>query len=170
MCTHDAGGPFASAFAAATETGAEGESLADFDGRIQFSGGASTVDLRVLWSEPVHGCDGSDKAVTPRRIEIDVDGRRDWDFALDGYAAPHSDIEFVADNNAQPPLQADTAVCDTTATNGGTGTLVARVQSTELAHLPNTRSVATIRSGTATDLAGNPSVHQSPVHLTPSPG
>ena len=158
--------PFASAFTADAETGAEGESLADIDGRVQFSGGASTVDLRVLWSEPVHGCDGTDKAVAPRRIEIDVDGRGDWDFALDGYAAPHSDITFVADSNAQPPLQADTAVCDTTAANGGTGTLVARVQSADLTHLPHTRSVATVRSGAATDLAGNPSVHQSPVRLT----
>ena len=158
--------PFSSAFTAAAETGAEGESLADIDGRVQFSGGASAVDLRVLWSEPVHGCDGTDKAVAPRRIEIDVDGRGDWDFALDGYAAPHSDITFVGGRDSDPPPRAGAAVCDTTAASGGTGTLVARVQSPDPTHLPSTRSVATIRSGAVTDLAGNPSVHQSAVRLT----
>lgn len=161
--------PFAGAFTAAAATGAESALLAGLGARVQFSDGASTVDLKVLWSEPVHGCDVEDKGVEPRRIEIDVDGRGDWDFALDGYAAPHSDITFVEDGTAQPPLKADTAVCDATTANGGTGTLVARVKSTELAHLPSTRSVATIRSGAATDLAGNPSVHQSPVHLISPP-
>lgn len=161
--------PFAAAFTAAAATGAAAAPLADLDGRVQFSEGASTVDLRVIWSEPVHGCDAMDKRVDPRRIEIDVDGRGDWDFALDGYAAPHSDITFVADDNAQPPLRADTAVCDATTANGGTGTLIARVQSADLSHLPSTRSVATVRSGAATDLAGNPSDHQSPVRLTLPP-
>ena len=158
--------PFASAFTAAEASGAATAKLADIGGRVQFSGGASTVDLKVLWSEPVRGCDADDNPVDPRRIEIDVDGRGDWDFALDGYSAPHSDITFVADDAAQPPLSADTAVCDATTANGGTGTLVARVQSTDLSHLPNTRSIATARSGAATDLAGNPSIHQSAVRLT----
>lgn len=158
--------PFADVFTAAAVTGAGGAVLAEFDGRIRFSGGASTVDLTVLWSEPVRACDAADMAVDPRRIEIDVDRSGDWDFALDGYAAPDSDITFVGDDTAGSPLQAGAAACDADTTAGGTGTLVARVQSADLGHLPHTRSIATVRSGAATDLAGNRSAHQSPVRLT----
>lgn len=158
--------PFSGAFSAAAAAGAAGALLADFDGRVQFSGGASTVDLTVLWSEPVRGCDAPKMAVDPRRIEIDVDGRGDWEFALDGYAAPHSDITFVGSDIAGSPLQAGKAACDAVASEGGTGTLVARVQSADLGHLPNTRSVATAHSAAVTDLAGNRSVHQSHIRLT----
>ena len=158
--------PFADAFTAAAVAGAGGSVLAEFDGRVRLSGGASTVDLTVLWSEPVRACDAADMAVDPRRIEIDVDGRGDWDFALDGYASPDSDITFVGDDTDGSPLQAGAAACDADTTAGGTGTLVARVQSADLGHLPSARSIATVRSGAATDLAGNRSAHQSPVRLT----
>ena len=158
--------PFADVFTAAAVSGGGGAVLADFDGRMRFSGGASTVDLTVLWSEPVRACDAADMAVDPRRIEIDVDRSGDWDFALDGYAASDSDITFVGDDNADSPLRAGTAACDADTTAGGTGTLVARVQSADLGHLPHARSIATVRSGAATDLAGNRSAHQSPVRLT----
>lgn len=157
--------PFANVFTVAAVAGASGALLADFDGRVQFSGGASTVDLTVLWSEPVRGCDATDGAVDPRRIEIDVDGRSDWDFALDGYAAPGSDVTFVGDNTGNSPLQAGTAACEAGTAAGGTGTLVARVQSADLGNLPHTRSTATVRSGAATDLAGNRSPHQLHVRL-----
>ena len=150
----------------ASEVGSEGASTPiDTGGRVSLEGGASTVDLTVHWSEPVLGCDSSVDPVRPRLIEIDVDADEEVDFALDGVAYGDTDIEFVAGDAQSPAIRAGAAVCDDTTAGARAGTLVARLQSSDLDNLPSTRSEAHVRPGAATDLAGNRSLRQSAVVL-----
>ena len=156
---------FRSLFTAATLGNYGGSDPVETSGRVFLEGGKSTVDLTVLWTEPVQGCNAAADPVAPRLIEIDVDADGSDDFALDGYAFGNSDIEFIAGDRQPTSIIAGEASCDTTTPGARSGTLVARVQSSDIDELPSTRSEANIRSGAATDLAGNVNTRQSEVVL-----
>lgn len=134
----------------------------DTGGRKRFTGGASTVDLAVYWTEVASECDElSDALPRTRLIEIDADGDSTTDFALDGFAFGDSDVIFVdGEPDGSDAIEPDRAVCDTITPGGRPGTLVARVQSGRSDGLPSTQSSAIVRSGAITDLAGNPNVRQ----------
>ena len=156
---------FRGLFVAAALGGYGGSNRGETEGREFLEGGKSTVDLTVQWTEPVQGCNSPADPVEPRLIEIDVDADGADDFALDGYAFGDSDIEFIAGDRQPTSLIADEANCDTTTPGARSGTLVARVQSSNVDNLPSTRSEANVRSGAATDLAGNSNTRQSEVVL-----
>ena len=155
---------FGALFSAAVLGGEGSNTLIDTGGRVSLTGGASTVDLKVFWTEPVQGCDSPDDPVEPRLIEIDVDNNGSADFSLDGYAGfGDSDVEFVDGNRLTTSITAGGANCDTTTAGLRAGSLVARIQSSSIDNLPSTRSGAEIRPGAATDLAGNNNVRQTGV-------
>ncbi len=156
---------FRALFSAEVLSGQGGSTPIDTGGRVALSDGASTVDLTLYWSEAVQGCNAPDKPVKPRQIEIDVDGDSEVDFALDGFAYGDSDVTFVADASETTSIVADGAACDDTTPGVRTGTLVARVQSSDLDNLPDTTSIGEIRPGAATDLAGNTGRRQMGVVL-----
>ena len=127
------------------------------NGMRRFAGGASTVDLKVLWTEPVRDCDAGDGAVRPGGIEIDVNRDGDTDFALDGTIFdPNSTLSFVGDNSGRTSIAAGGATCDETTAGARSGTLVARLQAIDSNDLPSTRSSAYPRPNAAYDLSGNP--------------
>ena len=138
----------------------------DTGGRAALGGGTSTVDVTVLWSEPIQGCDALDRPVRPRQIEIDVDVDGEVDFALDGFAYGDSDVTFVADESQTTSIVPGGAACDHTTPGARSGTLVARVQSSDLDNLPDTASVGEVRPGAAADLAGNVARRQTGVVLS----
>ena len=138
----------------------------DTGGHTALGGGTSTVDLTVLWSEPVQGCDAPNRPVRPRQIEIDVDADGEVDFALDGFAYGDSDVVFVADESQTTSIVAGGAACDLTTPGAPSGTLVARVESSDLDNLPDTASVGEVRPGAAADLAGNVARRQMGVVLS----
>lgn len=155
---------FRTRFSALSFDRAGSSSPADTRGRVSFEGGASTVDLRVRWTEPVHGCTTSHRAVEPRNIEIDADGDGEADFALDGHAFGDSDVMLVAaDGQGFLPIS-DGSICDTTP-GVRSGTLVARIESSDVNNLPDSQSQATIRPGAASDFARNFNVTQTGVML-----
>ncbi|WP_419551548.1 cell wall-binding repeat-containing protein [Candidatus Poriferisodalis sp.] len=153
---------FSSRFSALTYSGEGSARPADTRGRVSFEGGASIVDLGVLWTEPVHGCGPTRRAVTPRSIEIDVDGDGEADFSLDGHAFSDSDVMIVPDDEHPASLGEEGAVCDETP-GVPSGTLVARIESSSVDNLPNTESQATVRLGAATDFANNDNATQTGV-------
>ena len=134
----------------------------DTGGRKRFTGGASTVDLGVYWTEVAPQCDAaSDAPPRTRLIEIDADRDGATDFALDGFAFGGSDVVFVdGEPDGSDSIEPDGAVCDTVTPGVRPGTLVARVRSGRSDGLPSTQSSATVRSGAITDLAGNPNARQ----------
>ena len=76
--------------------GLDFETPIDTGGRKRFTGGASTVDLAVHWTEVAHECDASSIGQPRTRlIEIDADRDGATDFALDGFAFGDSDVVFV---------------------------------------------------------------------------
>ena len=156
---------FRGLFSAEVVSAEGGNTLIDTGGRVSLSGGTSTVDLRVFWTEPVPGCNADENPVRPRHIEIDVGADDETDFALDGFAYGSSDVEFVAGDRVPTSIIAGAANCDTTTAGVRAGTLVARIQSSSIDNLPSTQSVAVIRPGAATDLAGNANVRQTGVVL-----
>lgn len=156
---------FRGLFGASVVGGEGANALIDTGGRIALSGGTSTVDVRVFWTEPVLGCDAAENRVSPRHIEIDVDADDETDFALDGFTYDTSDVEFVVGDRAATSIIAGTANCDTTTAGVRAGTLVARIQSASIDNLPSASSVAVVRPGAVTDLAGNANIRQTGVVL-----
>ena len=144
--------PLASAYDTPTDTG----------GRKRFTGGASTVDLAVYWTEVTRECDlSSNEQPQTRLIEIDADGDGTTDFALDGFAFGGSDVTFVdGEPDGSDSIEPDRAACDSTTPGVRPGTLVARVRSGRSDGLPGTESSALVRSGVITDLGGNPNARQ----------
>lgn len=127
------------------------------DGR--FSGGTSTVDLTVYWSEPVRDCDAGDGAVLPSHIELDVEGDGRYDFYLDGLNATRLAVTFVDAPDGNQAIVAETATCDDAA-GVPPGTLVARLESARFDSLPSLSSRLIARKGAATDIKGNEAVNR----------
>ena len=153
---------FSSRFNALAYSGEGSARPADTRGRVSFEGGTSIVDLRVLWTEPVHGCGPTRRAVTPRSIEVDVDSDGEADFALDGHAFSDSDVMIVPDDEHPASFGEEGAVCDETP-GVHSGTLVARIESSSVDNLPDLDSQATVRLGAATDFADNDNAPQTGV-------
>ncbi|WP_420625135.1 cell wall-binding repeat-containing protein [Candidatus Poriferisodalis sp.] len=153
---------FNSRFTALAFSGEGSSRPVDTRGRVSFTEGASTVDVTVRWTEPVHGCGPTRRDVSPRDIEIDVDGDGESDFALDGHAFGDSDILLVPHDEHPASFGAETAVCDETP-GVRPGTLVARIESSRVDNLPGAESLVTVRPGAATDFANNDNVTQTGV-------
>ncbi len=152
---------FNSRFTALAFSGEAFSRPADTRGRVSFTEGASTVDVTVLWSEPVQGCTGLHRAVDPRNIEIDVDADGEGDFALDGHTFGDSDVMLVASDGSGPLIAGD-PICDTSV-DVRSGTLKVRIESANVDNLPGTASLATIRPGAASDFARNENESQTGV-------
>ena len=158
---------FSSLFTAAL-SGTGSDSPVDTGGPVKLTGGASTVDLTLEWTEAVHDCTSPDVGEPDRRprvrlIEIDADGDGTTDFDLDGFRFGSSDVTFVdGDSDSIEPLKAN---CDSTTPGARPGTLVARLQSASLDNLPSTLSTAVVRAGAVVDLAGNANARQVGVRL-----
>lgn len=127
---------------------------------VAFVGGVSTVDLRLTWTEPVRGCDALDRPIRRDRIEIDTNANGVGDFALDGFGAADSGVEFVAAPDGNQYIVAGSAACDLSP-GVASGTLVARLESQIIAELPSLRSRVFVRAGAAYDLRGNPAANQA---------
>ncbi|MCY4517064.1 MAG: cell wall-binding repeat-containing protein [Acidimicrobiaceae bacterium] len=145
-------------------TGTGSDLPVDTGGRVRFTGGTSTADLTVEWTEAVRDCDDADDPVRVRLIEIDADGNGTTDFDLDGFTFGASDVVFI-EGDGGDSIIAERATCDTTTPGVRPGTLVARIQSASIDNLPSTRSTALVRSGAVTDLAGNANARQTGVGL-----
>ena len=152
---------FNSRFTALAFSGVGSSRPADTRGRVSFTEGASTVDVTVLWSEPVQGCTASHRAVDPRNIEIDVDADGEADFALDGHTFGDSDVMLVASDGSGPLIAGD-PICDTSV-DVRSGTLKVGIESANVENLPDTASLATIRPGAASDFARNENESQTGV-------
>ena len=118
------------------------------------SGGLSSVDITVVWSEPVLDCDAGDGLVVPGRLEIDADNDAVADYAFDGRGAAAAGVTFEAAPGGNPAVMAGGANCDTAA-GVQDGTLVARIQSGDLPALPGLNSKLFAGDGAAIDLSGN---------------
>ncbi|MDE0321905.1 MAG: cell wall-binding repeat-containing protein [Acidimicrobiaceae bacterium] len=127
---------------------------------VAFVGGVSTVDLRLEWTEPVRGCDALDRPIRRDRIEVDTNANGVGDFALDGFGAADSGVEFVEAPDGNEYIVVGSAACDLTP-GVASGTLVARLESQIIAELPSLRSRVFVRAGAAYDLRGNPAANQS---------
>lgn len=163
--------PFSSLFAASVVAGAGARTPVDTGGRLRFTGGASTVDFRLEWSEAVdtgneatHCTQSLGDPVRVRLIEIDADGDRHTDFDLEGFRFGDSDVILV-DGEADDSIRPRMANCDYTTPGALPGTLVARIWSGSLDNLPGTQSTVLIRSGAVTDFAGNASGRHSAVRV-----
>ena len=113
-------------------------------------GGLSTVDLVLIWTEPVLDCN-------PGEIELDIDGDGEYDFYLDGYNIDGWNLEFVDAPDGNPAITAGGAECDA-ALGVRDGTMVARLASDDVSALPSLRSRLFTHVGAATDRADNESV------------
>ena len=159
--------PFNALFSA---TGSGADYPVDTVARERFTGGASTVNLTLEWSEVVRTGDNSDctqssdHPVRVRLIEIDSEGNGTTDFDLDGFRFGSTDVTFVVGDGGDSII-VGRATCDTTTSGVRPGTLVARLQSASIDNLPSTRSIALVRSGAVTDLAGNANARQTGVRL-----
>ena len=152
-----------------TQPGQNSDVPIDTGGRVRFSGGTSTVDLTVYWNEVVNDCtepsnNEPDRRPRVRLVEIDSEGDGTTDFDLDGFTFGGSDVTFV-DGDSGDSIIVGRATCDTTTSGVRPGTLVARLQSASIDNLPSTRSIALVRSGAVTDLAGNANARQTGVRL-----
>ena len=126
----------------------------------RFGAGVSTVDLGLEWTEPVRDCVASEHPIRLDRIEIDTDANGVSDFALDGFGASSSGVQFVAATDGNEYIVAGTAACDLSS-GVPSGTLVARLSSGIADELPTLRSRAIIEGGAAYDLRGNPAANQT---------
>lgn len=158
-------------FVAVVVNGNSSDSPVDTGGRMKLTGGTSTVDLTLEWTEAVRTGDSptdctrsTDHPVRVRLIEIDADGNGTTDFDLEGFTFGTSDVIFIVGDSGDSII-ADRATCDTATPGVRPGTLVARIQSASIDSLPSTRSTAVVRSGAVTDLAGNANARQTGVSL-----
>lgn len=125
-------------------------------GRVRFSGGASTVDIAVRWTEAVQGCILGTEPIRLSGIVIDADNDGGADFAMDGRLFdPNSSVTFVGGDANSASVQQGTGACDYTAPGAATGTIVARVHATDLRDLPSAVSRAAIGGSTVHDFGGN---------------
>ena len=122
---------------------------------VPFGSGVSTVDLTLEWTEPVRDCVATERPIRLDRIEIDADANGTGDFALDGFGASSSGVQFVVAPDGNEYIVAGTAACDQSS-GVPSGTLVARLSSQRADLLPTLRSRAIIEGGAAYDLRGNP--------------
>ena len=155
---------FAALFEAEVIAGRHSLNPRSTEGRVAFIGGVSTVDITVYWSEPVQGCNFGIEEVRLRGVLIDVNNDGDDDLSMDGSVLdPSSDVTFVGDNSGTTSIESGTGACDLTTPGVRLGTLVARVQSTNIDNLPSARSTGFILPNTAHDFAGNANLPQSRV-------
>ena len=126
---------------------------------VAFSGGVSTADLSVAWTELVRDCEASDLSIRFDRIAVDADGNGLADFRLDGADAAAGGVQFVSAPDGNPYIVAGSAACDGSA-GAASGTLVARLSSATLSKLPTPASLLYVSVGAAYDLRGNPSPGQ----------
>ena len=125
---------------------------------LRFSGGTSSVDLVLTWSEVVRTC-GETNGVDAGQLGIDADADDEPEFYLDGLFAQSAGVSFVQEVEAGRRYSSDGAVCDTV-TGALPGTLVARLASGFPDALPGIRSQIFDSGGAATDLIGNRSVRR----------
>ncbi|WP_420625138.1 cell wall-binding repeat-containing protein [Candidatus Poriferisodalis sp.] len=123
-------------------------------GPARLSGGESSVDITVVWSEPVLDCEAGDGLVVSGRLQIDADNDGSADYALDGNGAAEAGVMFVTAPGRNPAIIAGGATCDLAA-GVQDGTLVARIQSDDLTMLPGLASKLLAGDGAAIDLNGN---------------
>ncbi len=124
-----------------------------------FRGGLSSVDIAVIWTEPVLGCDSGAGAIEPGRFELDANDDGTFDYSLDGRGAGRAGVTFVAAPGGNESIVARRAACDTAA-GAQSGTLIARLQAADNRLLPELQSHMTIAEGAATDFNGNRSAEQ----------
>ena len=119
--------------------------------------GTSTVDLELLWTEPVRGCGigATEGSIDLGAIQIDVDGDGFAEFSLDGHGAAPAGVAFVAAPDSNEWALEGTAACDHS-WSVADGTLVARLSASMPAALPHGGSVVVVHAGAAHDLVGNP--------------
>ena len=122
-------------------------------------GGLSSVDIAVIWSEPVLGCDAGAGAIESGRFQLDANDDGNFDYSLDGRGAGLAGVAFVAAPGGNESIVARRAACDETA-GAQSGTLVARLQASDIGLLPGQGSLLLISEGAATDFNGNRSVAQ----------
>lgn len=120
------------------------------------SGGLSSVELMVVWSEPVLGCDEGADSVDPGLLEIDADSDGTFDYYLDGRDASRFGVDFRIPARSSPADFTGGAVCVTSA-GTQSGTLLASMESDDLDALPNLRSRLFANAGAAVDRSGNES-------------
>ena len=120
----------------------------------RLSGGISTVNLFVSWSEPVVDCDAAADALDLSRLLLDIDADDEADVGLDGRGAERHGLSFVDAPDGYAAIVADRAACDNSE-GVPAGTLVARLQSENHAALPSLQSRLIVRAGAAVDLNGN---------------
>lgn len=125
---------------------------------LRFSGGTSSVDLVLTWSEVVRTC-GESNGVDARQLGIDADADDEPEFYLDGLFAQSAGVSFVQEVDAGRRFSSSGAVCDTVV-GALPGTLVARLASGFIDALPGLRSQIFDSGGAATDLIGNRSVRR----------
>lgn len=131
---------------------------------LRFSGGTSSVDMVLTWSEVVRTCGESD-GVDANQLGIDADADDEPEFYLDGLFAQSAGVSFVDAISGGRRFSSDGAVCDTSA-GALPGTLVARLASESVAALPSLRSQIFDSGGAATDLVGNRSVRRRYANFT----
>ena len=122
----------------------------------RFDDGVSYVDLTVYWSELVWSC-AAPSGVDLSKLEIDVEGDRRYDFYLNGARAELRQVDFVPAVTGGGRGEPDTAVCDISA-GVPEGTIVARLEASDIDALPSLKSALFDHGGAATDLRGNESV------------
>lgn len=127
---------------------------------MSLQGGISTVDLRVSWSEPVADCDAETNALDLSRLVIDIDANNQGDVALNGNGAGRFGLRFVEAPDSNAAVIAGSANCDG-ADGVPSGTLVARLESSNHSALPSLQSRLLVRAGAAVDLNGN----RTPEHV-----
>ena len=131
---------------------------------LAFSGGTSSVDVVLTWSEIVYSCGDTD-GVDANELGIDADADGEPEFYLDGLFGQSAGVSFVDANSGGRRFSSDGAVCDTSA-GALPGTLVARLESGLAAALPSLRSQLFDAGGAATDLVGNQSVRRRYANFT----
>lgn len=120
---------------------------------VPFSGGVSTADVTVYWSEAVYGCGSGSNAVSARDIEFDLDGDGNTEYALDGTSASSWGVEVLGVGSALQPADSSGSLCSVVGELSGT--LRARLRSEQASSLPSLRSRLVVHAGAAVDRAGN---------------
>ncbi len=122
----------------------------------RFAGGTSAVDVVVTWNEKVIDCGQSD-GVRADLLGVDTDGDGETEFYLNGRSAGIAGVRFVLGEDGDRRFSSNGAICDTRA-GAQPGTLVARIESSDVDALPSVaRSRLLDEGGAAVDRFGNES-------------